>query len=99
MGNDGSPSGRVYLTDTAGVDEYYSHLAAYGDGLLAGWGTDTELTIATLDMSGSIIEGPVAISAQLGGLDDFATYPNGDVGWAFSEGDSTLQVARVAACE
>jgi hypothetical protein len=100
VGNDGSPSGRVYLTDSADVDELYCHLAAYGDGLLAGWGTTTELSLATLDTTGTVVEGPVAVSAQAGGLDDFVTYPNGDVGWAYAWGElSSFQVVRVARCE
>ena len=50
--------------------------------------------------SGSIQEGPVVVGAQIGGLDDFATYPNGDVGWAAAWDDmSTLRIVRVAACE
>jgi hypothetical protein len=100
ISNTGSPSGRVYLTDTADVDELYSHLAAYGDGLLAGWGAGTELSLAMLDTAGTVLEGPVAVSVQAGGLDDFATYPNGAVGWAYAWGDlSSLQVIRVARCE
>ena len=44
--------------------------------------------------------GHVVVSAQIGGLDDFVTYPNGDVGWAAAWDDmSTLQIVRVAACE
>lgn len=100
VSEEGDPSGQVTLTDTPDVDEQFAHLAAYGDGLLAGWGEDTDLTLAMLDTSGNILEGPVAISAQAGGLDDFSTYPSGDVGWAFAGGDSsTLQITRVARCE
>jgi hypothetical protein len=40
--------------------------------LLAGWGSNTNLTIAVLDTSGDIVEGPVDIAAEAGGLDDFA---------------------------
>ena len=100
VGNDGSPSGRVYLTDTPSVDEEYSHLAAYGENLLAAWSTGTELTLAVVDTAGSVLEGPVVIGAQAGGFDDFAAYPSGDVGWAYAWGDlSNLQVMRVARCE
>ncbi|MBN1608900.1 MAG: hypothetical protein JW940_19895 [Polyangiaceae bacterium] len=97
ISNDGSPSGRVTLPNSSAA---YAHLAAYGDGLLAGWGPDTSLTIAELDTNGSVTEGPVAITAQAGGLDDWATYPNGDVGWAYAWGDlSSLQIIRVMRCE
>ena len=97
--NDGNPSGRVYLTDTS-VDEEYSHLAAYGDNLLAAWSTGTELTLAVVNTTGAVLEGPVVVSAQAGGFDDFATYPSGDVGWAYAWGDlSNLQVMRLTRCE
>jgi hypothetical protein len=99
--NEGNVSGRVMLTETDSVDEEFSHLAAYGEGdLLAGWSTDGQLSLATLDTAGSILEGPVVVSAQIGGLDDFVTYPNGDIGWAAAWDDmSTLQIVWVAACE
>ncbi len=100
VGNDGSPSGRVTLTDTPNVDEEYSHLAAYGSNLLAAWSTGTELALAVVDTAGSVLEGPVVVGAQAGGPDDFATYPGGDVGWAFAWGNlSNLQIMRVARCE
>ena len=90
-----------YSICTSGGEVYPRYIpAAYGDGLLAGWGEGTALTLAALDTNGAIVEGPVSISARAGGLDDFATYPNGDAGWAFAEdGATTLQVARVTRCE
>jgi hypothetical protein len=98
--NDGETSGRVLLSETPEVDERFAHLAAYGDGLLAGWGEETDLTLAVVDTSGNVVEGPVAISAQAGGLDDFASYPNGDAGFAYAgDGASSLEVTRVARCE
>jgi hypothetical protein len=99
--NSGNASGKTYLTDTASVDERFAHLAAYGNNqLLAGWGEDTDLTLAVIDTSGNIVEGPSQISAEAGGLDDFASYANGDVGWAFAaDGASSLQVVRVTRCE
>ncbi len=98
--NSGNASGRVYLTDTPGVNEEFAHLAAYGDGLLAGWGEGSALTIAATDTSGAVVEGPAAIGAELGGLDDFVAHANGDVGWAWADdGTSALQVARVTRCE
>jgi len=100
VGNDGSPSGRVYLTDTPSVDEEFSHLVAYGDHLLAAWSTGTELTLAVVDTAGTFLEGPVVVGARAGGRDDFAAYPSGDVGWAHAWDDlSTLQIMRLARCE
>lgn len=100
IANDGAPSGKTYLTDTASVVEQYAYLAQYGDALLAGWATTAgQLSIATVSTSGAITEGPVAVSARVGALDDFATYPNGDVGWAYAWSDlSKLQVTRVTRC-
>ena len=34
-----------------------------GDDPLAGWGTETELTLAVLDTSGNVTEGSVALGA------------------------------------
>jgi len=100
ISNTGAPSGRVYLTDTPSVAEKYAHLAAYGDRLLAAWSDSTgALTLATVDTSGNVVEGPAAVTARAGGQDDFATYPNGDVGWAFAWSNlSQLQVIRVTRC-
>jgi hypothetical protein len=97
--SDGTVSGRTYLTDTADIDEGYSHLAAYGDGLLAGWDADDTFTLAMLDTAGAIVEGPVAVDAQIGGQDDFATFANGDAGWAGAWDDlGAIKVVRVARC-
>ena len=100
ISNTGAPSGRVYLTDTPTVQEKYAHLAAYGSRLLAGWSDAAQaLTLATVDTVGNVVEGPVPVTVQAGGQDDFATYPNGDVGWSFAWGDlSKLQVIRVVQC-
>lgn len=98
--NEGSASGQAYLTDTADVDERYSHLAAYGDQLLAGWDSGGQLTLAVIDTAGSIVEGPVETATQIGGQDDFATFANGDAGFAAAWDDlGLLRVVRVARCE
>jgi hypothetical protein len=58
------------------------------------------IALAVLDTSGNVTDGTVAVRAQAGGLDDFATYPNGDVGWAYAWGSmSELKVVRVAGCQ
>ena len=100
IGNNGTPSGKVYLTDTASVVEQYAYLAKYGDALLAGWATTAgQLTLATVDTAGTILEGPAAVTARIGALDDLVTYPNGDVGWAFAWSNlAQLQVMRVPRC-
>jgi hypothetical protein len=74
--------------------EGYSHLAAYGDGLLAGWDADDTITLAVLDTAGAILEGPVAVTAQIGGQDDFATFVSGDAGWAGAWGRSRSNPSR-----
>jgi hypothetical protein len=102
ISNTGAPSGRVYLTDTASVQEGYSHLAAYGDRLLAGWdaGGTTPVTLAVIDKTGAVVEAAAATTARIGGQDDFATFANGDAGWAGAWDDLTqIRVVRVAQCK
>jgi hypothetical protein len=100
VGNDGKPSGKVWVTDTPSVSEGYSHLAAYGDKLLAGWDAGTTFTVAVLDKAGAVVEGPAATTAKLGGQDDIVTFANGDVGWAAAWEDLTqLKIVRVLGCK
>lgn len=97
--NTGAPSGKVFLTDTASVQEAWAHLAKYGDKLLVGWGTGAaQVTIATIDTAGAIVEQPVATTAQIGGQDDFASWPNGDAGWAWGA-DMAVHLVRVTRCQ
>jgi hypothetical protein len=96
--NTGAPSGKVFLTDTASVQEAWAHLAKYGDQLLAGWASGAQVTIATIDTAGAIIETPVATTALIGGQDDFATFANGDAGWAWGA-DMVVHLVRVARCQ
>jgi hypothetical protein len=100
ISNTGTPSGKVFLTDTASVQESWAHLAKYGDRLLAGWLSGSQVMIASIDTTGAIVEAPVATMAQIGGQDDFATWANGDAGWAAAWSDSMLlRVVRVARCQ
>ncbi len=96
--NTGAPSGKVFLTDTASVQESWAHLAKYGDGLLAGWLSGSQLMIASIDTAGAITEAAVATTASIGGQDDFATWANGDAGWAFGS-QMLIRVVRVARCQ
>ncbi len=102
ISNTGTPSGRAYLTDTAAVQEGFSHLAAYGDRLVAGWdsGNATAVSVAVIDKAGVVVEGPAVTTARIGGQDDFATFANGDVGWAGAWDDlAQVRIVRVAACK
>lgn len=96
--NTGAPSGKVFLTDTPSVQESWAHLAKYGDRLLVGWASGSQLTIATIDTAGTILEAPMATTALIGGQDDFATWTNGDAGWAWGA-DRMVHVARVTRCQ
>lgn len=98
--NTGAPSGKVFLTDTAGVQESWAHLAKYGDRLLVGWSTGAQaaVTIASVDTAGAIVEQPVATTAIIGGQDDFASWPDGDAGWAWGA-DMVVHLVRVTRCQ
>ncbi len=99
--NDGTVQDEI-LRSTPGVSEIQSRLADYGPGrMLVGWKANDELSIAVLDKSnGQLIDGPVQITARIDDFADFVAFPNGDVAWAFSPGDSTdLSVVRILACK
>jgi hypothetical protein len=81
---------------------FRAYMEAYGTSqLLLGWKSNGQLTLATADLtSGALLEGPVAVNAEIDDYVDFVSYPNGDVVWAFSPGrSSSIDIVRVAACE
>ena len=50
--------------------------------------------------TGVLLDGPVAVNAEIDDYVDFVSYPNGDVVWAFSPGrSSSIDIVRVSACE
>jgi hypothetical protein len=98
MYNDGFIGSPQFLTETPKVQEAAPHLARYGDNLLAGWKDGSALKVAVVTEGGKVLEGPVAITANVGERDDFVNYPNGDIGWAYTVGGK-LSVARIQACE
>lgn len=102
IANNGMPSGRAFITDTPSVTEGYSHLAKLGEQLLAGWdtGANTAVNLAVVDTAGKVVEAATPTMARIGGQDDFATFANGDAGWAAAWDDlAQLRVVRVANCK
>ena len=91
----------VWLTDTADVDEQGPQLAAYGPYLLVAWVAGKERLLAVASRTtGEIIDGPISIEPRFGERGDFASWPGGDVAWAYSWDDTTtLKVVRVSWCQ
>ncbi len=86
ISDEGAVGRPVWLTNTPGVDENSAHLAQYGDEhFLAGWKNDSGLMLAVLDHSGTIVDGPTLVEADIERRDDFVSTPYGDVTWGFSD--------------
>lgn len=91
------------ISAATGLDSTYPfrpYMAALGsDRLLLGWKSGGKLVVAVANAgTGAIIEGPLTTSVSVGTFQDFVTTPGGDVVWAHSDGGTTIQVNRVAAC-
>lgn len=91
-----------FATGLATAYPFRPYLAAYGEGrLLAGWHKAGALQLAVLDgETGALLEGPAAAGgAKIDNWAEFMSYPNGDVGWAWSPGGTKrLELLRVAGC-
>ena len=102
--NDGTLVDERALTQATDLDHEYpfrAYLASYGQGnLLVGWRSNGRLQLAVLDgATGEITDGPVEVGAPIDVFQDFVSYPNGDVGWAWAANDSNeLTVVRVQSC-
>ena len=93
------PLGQATELETA--YPFRAYLAEYGaDEMLAGWYRAGGLQLAVLDRAtGSLVSGPVAITARIDTWSEFVPFPNGDVAWAWSPGATDrLDMVRVAAC-
>ncbi|MCP4606951.1 MAG: hypothetical protein GY847_41645 [Proteobacteria bacterium] len=100
INNNGNVGPRTWLTETPGQAEAAGHLAVFEDGLLAGWRLGSTYMLARLDASGKMQGSPVTIPTKLSEHNDFFTYPNGDVGWAFAtKGQAKLNLVRVTSCD
>jgi len=93
----GTVGSKIYLTDTAGVEETGAKLAAYGGNLLAAWMAGSSATFAVVDGSGAILEGPETLGVAFDPHDDFINFADGAVGWAMGSG-SQLSIARLGLC-
>ena len=100
IANNGTPGPPAYLTDTDAIDESSPHLASYGANFLAAWSSAGSSMMAVVDQNGQTVEGPITIDAQFAERDDFINFANGDVGWAYSWGNSSeLKIVRVRYCD
>lgn len=73
-------------------------LARYGpDRLLLAWKEGGAGKMAVVSWDGSVLEGPVALSADWADRDDFAAWDQGSVGWAAGAGGA-LTVSTVRWC-
>jgi hypothetical protein len=98
IGNDRQIGPKVYLTDTASIQETGAKLARYGSDLLAAWIAGQSYVAAVVSTSGAVLDGPVALPVgRWNDHDDFINFANGDVGWAWAEG-TALSVARLRLC-
>ncbi len=86
-----------WLTDTAGVEEQSAHLAPYGPALFAAWEAGGQTLGALVDESGAFLTGPEPLGLSFNRQTDFATFSNGDVGWAYGSG-SELTMYRLRRC-
>jgi hypothetical protein len=92
----GDPTKR-YLTQ--GGDASSPHLAAFGNGMVAGWRIGNVATVQRLDTQGNTVGAPENVSATpFGEGDDFLSWPGGDAGWLSSSGN-TWKLARLGACD
>lgn len=90
-----------FATGLATAYPFRPYLAAYGKGrLLAGWPKAGALQLAVLDgETGALLEGPAPAGAKIDNWVEFMSYPDGDVGWAWSPGGTKrLEMVRVAGC-
>jgi hypothetical protein len=98
-------SDKVIADGSSSLDDEYvfrTYLAEYGSGsMLAGWKSGGQLQIAVLDKeTGEMTRGPVPVEAGIDQFQEFVSYPNGDVGWAWGEnGASEIRIVRIKAAD
>ncbi|GAA5168732.1 hypothetical protein GCM10025770_29150 [Viridibacterium curvum] len=95
---------QVSISAATGMDATYPfrpYMAAYGsDKLLLGWKASGKLVLAVASATtGAVLEGPVTTNLNIDRFQDMVTAPNGDVVWAYSRGDTRIDVNRVASCK
>jgi hypothetical protein len=107
IGNDRSAGAITWLTTTGDVDEANATVARWRpsdeatEQYVVGWsepGTTPVYKLARVTATGSVIEGPTAISAKWGErADPFREAPNGDVVWAWFDAANatTFHVGRL----
>jgi hypothetical protein len=84
---------------TQGSDATSPHLAAFSDGMLAGWKVGGAASVQRLDAQGNPVGAPEAVgSLAFGTGDDFLGWPGGDAGWLVPA-NGGWKLARFRACE
>lgn len=96
IGDDATVGAPIWLTDTPNSHEIAPHMARTRSGLLTAWRVGSTYFLRPLDTQGRPLAAARAIEAPFADSDDFVTYPNGDVGWAYAWGDrSVLRLVRI----
>ena len=91
---------KKWVTQTT-ANEIKASLAPYGKSqLLLAWATDKDTTFGLLDRDLNPIGQTEALPVKFGPLDDFKSFPNGDVVWGYAWTDLTrLKILRLAYCQ
>jgi hypothetical protein len=96
--------GDVRWVTADGTRDSAVRAARYGAGLLVAWSSDEGSFLARYDLSGALVEGPVAANdANVAGASDLFNFDAGggapgDVGWVTSGGGG-LALARLRRCD
>lgn len=91
----GFPTFDTWLTDTPRIQETSAHLARYGDDLLVSWHAGGEHLLSVMDIDGNVLEGPLAIEAEIAPRDDFVSYEDGRAGWTYAAPDRQSLISVV----
>lgn len=98
----GSTGPRVFVTNTPTVAEMRPHLTKFGDGLLVGWVVSgTTHYLQRLDTAGAPVGAPEMTSGAYSYANAYFTYPDGDVGWVWTDYNNNTQInlGRFDACQ
>ena len=88
------------LTNTQGNEINPKVIAYDQDHLLASWEADGMREFVLLNLDGQSVGPRERIAVMAGPVDDFQTFPNGEIGWAYAWGDlNKLKIMRIQSAE